>query len=116
METKNIYDVTNSIICESLSNLHTSTIAKITKVETKTINCKPVFNRLVDGVEIQLPEFAEVPLVTQQGGDSYIHMPVSVGDYCLLILYSILSIRELVVQAVGCLRLPFPRLCCRGYS
>ncbi|WP_373033356.1 Gp138 family membrane-puncturing spike protein [Sulfurovum sp.] len=72
-------------ISKSLANLHTCTIAKVTKVNAKTINCKPVTNRLVDGVSIELPEFVEVPLMTLQGGASYIHFPVAVGDYAMLI-------------------------------
>lgn len=71
-------------ISEALANLHTCTIAKVTAVGSKTISCKPVMNRLVDGVSIELPEFIEVPLVTLQGGGSYIHFPIAVGDYALL--------------------------------
>lgn len=74
-----------SSLNEALSNLHTATIAKVTKVNTKTINCKPVFKRVVDDQEIDLPEFAEVPVVMLQGGSSAIKMPISVGDYALVI-------------------------------
>lgn len=67
------------------SNIHTSTVAKITAVNGKTISCKPVVNRVVDGQSIELPEFVEVPPIFLCGGDSHIAMPIKAGDYCLLI-------------------------------
>lgn len=73
-------------INESLSNIHTVVIAKVTKVNSNTINCKPCINRIVGEDSIELPEFAQVPLITLQGGNSYIHFPVAIGDYCLLLV------------------------------
>lgn len=84
METKQLIDTLLLAVEESLANMHTCTIAKVTKVNTTTINCKPVTNRLVNGESIELPEFIEVPVLTLQGGSSYIHMPIAVGDYALL--------------------------------
>lgn len=69
----------------SLADMHTATIAKVTRVDTKTINCRPVINRLVEDVEIELPEFVEVPPLFMQGGGSYTAHPIAVGDYALLI-------------------------------
>lgn len=69
----------------AMANLHTSTIAKITKVNEKTINAKPVFNRVVDGETIELPEFSEIPVLFISGGGSSDRMPIAVGDYALLI-------------------------------
>lgn len=69
----------------ALSNLHTATIAKVTSVGSTTINCQPVINRYVNGENIKLPEFIEVPPVFMYGGSSYTAHPISVGDYCLLI-------------------------------
>lgn len=85
-EIVQLIDVINDSINKSLANLHTATIAKITKVDDKTINCKPVINREVDGESIELPEFIEVPPVFMQGGGSYTAHPVKAGDYCLLII------------------------------
>jgi hypothetical protein len=84
MQKNSIIDTLILAIDEAFSNLHTCTIAKVTVVNAKTINCKPVTNRLVDGVSIELPEFIEVPLLTLQGGGSYLHFPIAVGDYALL--------------------------------
>jgi hypothetical protein len=84
METRQIINIINSAIDQALSNMHTATIAKITKVNEKTIDCKPVFNRLVKGVEVELPVFAEVPPIFLQGGSTYDAFPLSVGDYCML--------------------------------
>lgn len=75
----------NQAIDLALSNLHTVTIAKVTKVNVTTINCRPVTNRLVDGVSIALPEFIEVPPIFMQGGSSYTAYPIAAGDYCLLL-------------------------------
>lgn len=83
---ENLETVVLQALDEALANIHTIVVAKVTKVNTNTINVKPVINRLVDGVSVELPEFLEVPLVTLQGGHSYIHYPVTVGDYCLLLV------------------------------
>jgi len=72
-------------IDSALANVHTATVAKVTAVSTKTINCQPVINRLVRGGSVRLPEFVEVPPVFLQGGGSYTAHPIAVGDYCLLI-------------------------------
>lgn len=71
-------------VYQQLSNTHTNLIAKITKVNAKTINAKPVVNRVVDGKEIMLPDFEEIPIINLIGGSSYIQMPLSIGDYCML--------------------------------
>lgn len=77
--------VIQSAINEALSNTHTSTIAKVTKITGNTISVKPVFKRVIDNVEIELPEFAEVPIFTLQGGSNYRIMPIAIGDTALLI-------------------------------
>ena len=83
---RELTDVLNDAIGEALSNLHTATIAKVTAVQEKTISVQPVINRVIDGRSIQLPEFTKVPPVFMQGGGSYTAHPITVGDYCLLIL------------------------------
>jgi len=60
-------------------------IAKVTGVNGTTINAKPVTNRVVDGKSVEFPEFIEVPAVNIQGGGSSLSMPISSGDYALLI-------------------------------
>lgn len=80
-------ELTNSIdsaLNFALANLHTMTVAQITKVGATTISCQPVINRVVNGESIPLPEFVEVPPIFLHGGASYLAMPLTVGDYCLL--------------------------------
>jgi hypothetical protein len=84
MEQKQLVDTLMIAINEALANLHTATIAKVTAVGTKTISCKPVLNRLVDGVSIELPVFEDVPVVVLQGGGSYQAYPIAVDDYAIL--------------------------------
>lgn len=83
---ENLETVLLSALDEALSNVHTMVVAKVTKVNGKTINAQPVINRVVDGKSIPLPEFIEIPLLTLQGGSSYIHYPITEGDYCLLLV------------------------------
>lgn len=83
---KELIDTLLIAVDQALANLHTATIAKITKVGAKTIDCKPVINRVVNGTSIELPEFVDVPPVFMQGGGSYIATPISEGDYCLLLI------------------------------
>lgn len=85
--TKDNITLSNAImlaIKETLSNTHTTLIAKITKVNQSTINCLPVVSRSVNNTKVDLPEFAEVPVLNFLGGGSSIQMPISVGDYCVL--------------------------------
>ena len=84
MEQKQLINTILSGIDQALANMHTCTIAKVTAVNAKTIDCKPVFNRLDKGQEIELPVFAEVPPIFLQGGSSYHAFPIAVDDYCLL--------------------------------
>lgn len=84
-EKKQLLDIITQVIDESLANLHTATIAKVTKVNATTVNCKPVIARVVDGQKIELPEFKAVPPMFMQGGGSYTAHPIAVGDYALLI-------------------------------
>ena len=72
-------------IDNALANVHTATIAKVTAVGEKTISCRPVINRVVDGQSVELPEFIEVPPVFMQGGGSYTAYPIAIDDYCLLL-------------------------------
>jgi hypothetical protein len=83
---RELTDVLNDAIGEALSNLHTATIAKVTAVQEKTISVQPVINRVVDGKSIKLPQFTKVPPLFMQGGGSYTAHPITVGDYCLLVL------------------------------
>jgi hypothetical protein len=85
MMPSEIEEIIPQFIDEALANLHTATIAKVTTVGSKTIGCKPVFNRVVNDEEVELPEFVEVPFFTLLGGSSSITMPIEEGDYALLI-------------------------------
>jgi hypothetical protein len=67
-----------------LVDTHTTLIAKITKVNQKTIDCKPVISRLVNDKTVDLPVFIEVPIINFLGGSSSIQMPLTVGDYAVL--------------------------------
>jgi len=86
MEKENLTNILNIAIKETLANLHTSVIAKVTAVNDSTIDAKPVINRVVEDESIELPEFVEVPVLTLQGGGSYTIHPIAIGDYCLLLI------------------------------
>jgi len=85
VETKQLIDSLMLAIDNALANVHTATIAKVTAVDEKTISCRPVINRVVDGESVELPEFIEVPPIFMQGGGSYTAYPIAVDDYCLLL-------------------------------
>ena len=85
MEKRQLVDTIMLAIDGALADLHTATVAKVTRVSTETISCQPVTNRIVRGESIPLPEFVEVPPVFLQGGGSYTAHPIAIGDYCLLI-------------------------------
>lgn len=81
-----LHDTIGQGVGFAMADVHTIVVAKITSVNDKTIGCKPVINRVVDGESIQLPEFIEVPPVIIQGGGSYIAEPITMGDYCLVLI------------------------------
>ena len=85
IQLNSLTNIISSAINEALSNTHTSTIAKVTKIQDSKISVKPVFKRVIQGVEVELPEFAEVPIFTLQGGSNYRIMPIAIGNYALLI-------------------------------
>jgi hypothetical protein len=85
-EKRQLIETLDLVINSALSNLHTATIAKVVAVGAKTIDVKPVINKLVDNVSIESTTFTKVPPLFLQGGASYTAHPISVGDYCLLIL------------------------------
>lgn len=84
MRNEELYETINEALSFALANLHTNVLCKVTQVNEKTINCKPVMNRVVNGKSVELPVFEEVPPVFMSGGTSYTAHPISVGDYCLL--------------------------------
>ena len=86
MKENTLIDAMDAMSMDMLADIHTTVIARVTKVNAKTINAKPVINRIVDGVSIELPEFADVPISRMYGGGSSIRMPIAVGDYCLLLI------------------------------
>lgn len=86
MKSNDLIDLIDNMIMDKLSDTHTITIAKILKVNSKTIDVKPIFKRLVDGVEKDYPIFPNVPPIFLQGGGNYHSFPLSAGDYCLLLV------------------------------
>lgn len=85
MERRQIIDTIMMAVDTALANVHTATVARVTAVGAKTISCRPVINRVVNGESVSLPEFVEVPPVFMGGGSSFMTWPISAGDYCLLI-------------------------------
>lgn len=85
-ENPTIENVIMMAMAEALRNTHTNVLAKVTKINQKTINCQPVISRVVNDKKIDLPEFAEVPILNFLGGSSSIQMPIAIGDYCILFI------------------------------
>ena len=85
MKMEQIGELIDDAILQTLANLHTVTIAKVVKVNEKTIDCKPVINRVVNGESRELPVFAEVPPIMLGGAANYMKFPVNEGDYALLL-------------------------------
>lgn len=79
-------DVMNDAMITALANTHTIVIAKVTSVGSTTIDAQPVIQRVVDGQAVTLPVFPSIPPVFLSGGASYDAHPITVGDYCLLLV------------------------------
>lgn len=81
-----LIDTINKSIDGALANIHTALPAVITQVNKTTINVKPTICRVANGNVIEMPEFIDVIPIFFQGGNSYHAFPLSVGDYCQLIV------------------------------
>lgn len=86
MKLEELTNAINAGLSFALAKTHTITIAKITAVDEKTLNCRPVINREFRSEDKPLPEFIQVPPVFMNGGASYTAHPIAVGDYCLLLI------------------------------
>ena len=85
-EKRQLTDILQRAIDTSLRGLPQNPVAVITEVGEKTISCKPVVSRVVNGEVVELPEFVEVPPVFLSGGASHETYPLAVGDYCILMI------------------------------
>lgn len=81
---RQLVDIIQRAIKDALADTHTATIGRVIAVNETTVDIQPVINAVYNGEDIMLPLFAEVPLINLQGGGSYLHMPVAVGDYALV--------------------------------
>lgn len=81
----NLLDSITNLITNALANTHTATVGKIIKVNEKTIDVKPVINRVVDGESLELPVFLDVLPIFLYGGQNNLRFPLAKDDYCLLI-------------------------------
>lgn len=86
MPEDRLIDVINAAIFKALTDTHTMAICKVTGVNSETINCRSVINRVVDGESIEFPEFVDVPVISLQGGGKSLSFPIAEGDYCLLFI------------------------------
>lgn len=81
---RQLVDIIQRAIKDALADTHTATVGRVVAVNETTVDIQPVINAVYNGEDIVLPLFAEVPLINLQGGGSYLHMPVAVGDYALV--------------------------------
>ena len=90
MTTSNftLLETIEKVIKDKLIDLHTITIAKVTKVNEKTIDAQPIIPRVVDDTAIAYPNIPNIPVIFLHGGASYETYPISVGDYCVLFCIS----------------------------
>lgn len=73
---------------EIRQSIATTLIARVTSVNSTTINCQPVINKTLmvndEKQTIAFPEFVDVPVIWAQGGGSHTTYPIKTGDYCIL--------------------------------
>jgi hypothetical protein len=79
-------DVMADAASMALANTHTIVVAKVVAVGSTTIDVQPVIQRVVDGEAVDLPVFPSVPPIFLSGGESYDAHPITIDDYCLLLV------------------------------
>lgn len=84
MAEERLVEVIQGLINDALENVHTATIGKVEKVNSSTVDLRPVISRKVRGEKRDLPLLKDVPVLTIQGGSSYTQPPIAVGDYLLV--------------------------------
>lgn len=85
-EKRQLTEVLDDSIQQTLRQLAQNPVAVITEVGEKLIKCKPVINKVVNGESVEMPEFVDVPPVFLKGGASYESYPLAEGDYCILMI------------------------------
>lgn len=86
MEVFELNRIIEKMIRNDRANLHTMTIGRVVAVNPESIDVQPVINRMFNNESIPLPVFKNVPPVFMQGGASYEAFPITIGDYCLLLV------------------------------
>lgn len=84
MAEERLVEVIQGLIHDALENIHTATIGRVVKVNSTTLDLRPVISRKVRGKKLDLPLLKDVPVLTLQGGSSYSQPPIAVGDYLLV--------------------------------
>lgn len=82
----NLAQIMPDLIKQHLGRFKTILISKVVLVGNNTIDVQPTIQQTFNGKNYKLPIFKKVPLITLQGGDSYIHLPVAIDDYALLFI------------------------------
>lgn len=87
MKSEELYDTINQALLFAMANIHTVVVCKVTEVGEKTISCRPVINRVMNGESKPFEnDFIEVPPIFMNGGSSHESWPISIDDYCLLFI------------------------------
>lgn len=82
--TPSFSKVLKDAIEERLLDVHTTIVARVTKVDVAKGMCdaQPVIKRkYADGEVVELPVISNVPIANYRAGNAFISLPVKVGDY-----------------------------------
>lgn len=92
MEEKNLPPnldvVLSDLKREIFATLNCVQVGRITKVtgDEQSVEVQlQIRQPLIDGSSVAVPVLVDVPFFVLQGGSAFINMPVSIGDYCIVL-------------------------------
>lgn len=72
-------------IFATLNCVQVGRVTKVTGSEQSVEVQLQIRQPLIDGSSVAVPVLVDVPFFVIQGGSAYINMPVSIGDYCIVL-------------------------------
>lgn len=84
-DTRAVLDAQKDDIFSTFHCIQIGKIEKVTKSEQTVEVTLQIRRPARDGTSVTIPLLVDVPYFVLQGGKSYIDMPISVGDYCIVL-------------------------------
>lgn len=83
--TRSLLDAQKADIFATFHCVQIGRIEKVTRAEQTVEVTLQIKRAAADGTSVRIPMLVDVPYFVLQGGGAYIDMPISPGDYCIVL-------------------------------